>query len=390
MVAGLSVGPAGPARPSRRSRVAPVRTAAATIASTAIVAVLILLAAAPSAALAATGGSISGTVVDAGSGRPVGGLAVIMTTYTGDGGNVQTRTRTGSAGTFAFADLSTDPQTVYEVSATYQNGAYASDTFGVKAGEVHRVTLNVYPTTTSAAVVRLDSWTVWVDRAGASVAVQQDIDVTNSSKQGYIGQTRTSDGQNDVLTLPLAPGATGFQYVGFLGDSRSFVEGGTFHHTATLLPGQSSGTLRYQTATLSRLDLPVTLPTGSFELLVPTDVKVTAPGLTSGERLTDRGVSYQTYRGTDLRPGQIVRVGLTVTGGGGGSRTRIVLLIAGAALTLLLVATVVGYARRRAAVAGQARPSRNQAVSAGRAPVRRAPAGRSRAAGAAASSRARR
>ncbi len=322
----------------------------------ATIGVLVALFVITPAGLAAAAGnaSVHGTVTDGVRGTPLSGAEVTLTTFT-TAGQAPTKARTRNDGTYTFAGLASGQAQQYEVSISFDNGTYASESFTLGDGENRDVPLTVYPSTTAPDAVSLDSWVVWVDPGQAAVAVEQNVEVTNSAKTSYIGRNRTPDGQGEALSLPLAPGAGTFQYVGFLGSARSFVQSGTFYHTLAIPPGQSKGTLRYETRSLSTLNLPVTLPTRSFTLLVPVTVKVDAPGLSVGARRVDGSVTYQAYTAANLKVGDTLGIGLVIpTAAKTGKRSSTPMVVAGVLVVLILLGLLVMVRRQRAVGAASA------------------------------------
>ncbi len=254
--------------------------------------------------------SISGRVVNGTTGLAAGGLSLTLHAYR-QGKEVSTRPGTSAPdGSFRFDGLEASPGWSYRISTTYQEADYQTPELQPSPGGTSSVELTVYEATSSPENLRLNSWVVWVDRDPAGVAVQQDVEVENTGKTTFVGDEPVGEGKKAVLRLPLAEGARNFEYLGIFMECCAVQRAGTFVHTMPLTPGVNQGTVRYVTSSLNRLVFPVTLPTRTFTLLVPADVSVDAPSLKPAGRTQDRGVTYNTYAGQDLKPGTTLEVSL--------------------------------------------------------------------------------
>lgn len=308
----------------------------------------------PSAAAAAQDG-IAGTVLN-GSRKdaPVGGQRVELRTLDATGTELPAATaETGADGTFSF-DVP-DGAASYRVTATFDGTSFASPMLPIRAGQPATVTLKVYETTTDASAVRQTGWVVWVDREGGGFAVQQDVQWKNDGKEAYVGS-----GGADAVTIqvPVAPGATGLQFLGLFLDTPGAIRGESFVDTAPIPPGTSTATLRYSVASLDELTFPILFDTDSFQLFVPSDIEVGSTGLTTAGQTTDQGVTYQILAATDLKGGDRLQVGLTPSSSRGVS--PIALVLGGS----LLVALLGGIAMWRLTRARDRRPARARGRSA--------------------------
>jgi hypothetical protein len=235
------------------------------------------------------------------------------------------------------------------------------------------VTLEVYEPTSDASKVRQSSWVVWVDRQDSSVAVQQDVEWTNTGDHAYVGPTAGGP----VERLPLVAGATGFQFLDLFLDRPGTVQGSAFVDDAPLVPGTTKGTLWYQAPSADRLTFTMPLETKSFRLFVPADVTVDAAGLRAMGQTTDQRasstVAYSVYGADELAAGK--RIDIRLSGLRTEARSPIVVIAGGSVLVLALGAFVVwwlGRARRPRAVSLPARRSGSRVGKGAAAPRTRA------------------
>lgn len=356
----------------RRSLLAVLVSLAAAV----MVAIAFLLAAGRPA-FASSGSEISGKVVDATSGKVVGGLEVTLHAVR-DGSETGTdTTTTGSDGRFSFPDAGGEAGTSYVLSARYRGAEYQTEAIEVALGERAGVTLQVYEPTSSPEGITQTQWTVWVDQEGEGFAVQQDVEARNDGDRSYVGSEKV-EGGHVVWDLPLTAGASNFQYLGSFIRCCGAVRAGSFVHTAPIPPGTSIATLRYSTGSLEQLSFPAVFPTDAFTLLVPASLDVRASGLTEAGKTTDRGITYQIFDASGLAAGDSVEVTLTQKSGGGATKSTLTTAV-GLLAVLMGIAIAVFVRRARPAPRrGNARGAPAKAGSRRRAarqprPVRRGP-----------------
>jgi hypothetical protein len=338
------------------------------LAALAVAAIATVLLAQP--ALAKAGG-IEGKVVNGTAGGPVAGLEVTLT-VTDDSGQKTSTATTGRDGAFTFP-APAGGATSFSVSATYEGAEFATAELSADAARTP-VALEVFEPTTEPGDVSQTSWVAWVDREGTSVAVQQDVEWKNDGERAYVG---ASPG-GAVTQMPLAEGATNFQFLGLYLERPGRVQGPTFVDTTPLLPGTTQATLRYSTGALESLTFPVAMATDSFRLFVPADVTVESPALTAMGQTTDRGVAYAIYGASDLAAGDRIEVGLTGLSGASGTSPTVVILVGSLVVLALGIFVVWRIGRARGPRRGQL-VARRSASRVGRgSPRERRPAARER------------
>ncbi|MBI4728846.1 MAG: carboxypeptidase regulatory-like domain-containing protein [Acidobacteria bacterium] len=255
--------------------------------------------------LAATAqGSIVGRVLNGTRGGVVEGVSVTLTMTRGSvAAGASPVSRTGRDGRFAFERLETGPDWTYGLAVSFQDADYHATPVRLASGQRKTVDVTVYEATRSPGSIRVTDWTVWLDRE-RGVAVQHDLVLKNSAKTTFVGADLVEKGKRAVLRLPLAAGARELQYLGRFMQCCAIVRQDTLVHTAALPPGSSSGTVRYSTPSLARLDLPVAFPTDRISVLVPPGVSLASSSLQPAGQAQDRGLSYTVYSASNLTPGQ--------------------------------------------------------------------------------------
>lgn len=332
------------------------------------------------AALAASDGAITGTVVNGTTDEPVPDLEVTLHMLTQQAELGTATATTDADGAFSFAEPATGTEG-YQVTATFDGVEYQSPSVGYTAGQPATTTLNVYDTTSDPADVVQSSWVVWVDREGDGAAIQHTLEWSNGGDTAYIGDETAPDGSPIVTQIPLEPGAANPQFLGLYLDTPGQIRGSTYVNPAPLVPGTSTATLRYTVPELTALTLPVTFPTSSLQLFVPVGVTVTSDALSNAGQITQDGVDYQAFTATDLRAGATVEVTLEGVGGGDGN-SPLVLVIVGLVVAAAVIGGIVVWrmtrrtppkGARSAASAKSRKPTAAKNGQGSRAPQRTAP-----------------
>jgi len=301
-----------------------------------------VLASAPTALAQEEG--IAGELINGTTGEPVPDTEVTLRQF-GQQAEFEVRTTTTDrGGAFAFTDLEAGT-TAYQVSATFAGVLYRSPVAPLSPGDPAKVTLRVFETTTDPAGISQTSWVIWVDREGEGAAIQYDLEWSNTGDEAYAGDQTLPGGTPIVTRVPLAAGATDFQFLGAFLETPGEVNGSTFVHPQPLVPGLTQATLRYSVPSLPRLSIPITMTTQSFQLFVPSDADARVSGLTPAGETTDQGVTYQVFAGTDLLNGDTIEVSLT--GFTHGKSSSLTILLVGMAVLAAFSAIVMWRLLRR-------------------------------------------
>jgi len=313
------------------------------------------LAWAPAAIAAPSVPIVTGTVVNGTTGKPVPDLATTLHLFSDTAELGSMKATTDAKGAFSFADLATDAKG-YQVTAVYKDVLYRTQMAALTPGTPIDVSLKVYETTTDPANIVQGSWIVWIDREGSGFAVQHTIQWNNSGDMAYTGSPSPSGGAPIATQVPLAVGATNFQFLGTYIDTPGQVQGSMYVNPQPILPGTTEGTVRYTVGELTHITLPIDLPTASLELYVQTGVDAKANGLTPSGQLTESGKTYERYSASNLQAGDKIEVSISGDVGGKGSSKILIGVLGGLIVILaggLALWFFAGRSRRPRAATGR-------------------------------------
>ncbi len=292
-------------------------------------------------ALAQATDAITGKVVNGTKDGPVADVEVTLQLFSQQGDlGAQTDT-TDKAGRFAFGDLP-DGVAGYQVIASYEGADYHTVAQAYTPGQTREETVTVYEPTTDPGAVTLTDYVVWVDRIETGVAVQHDMNWSNSGNAAYVG-----DGDR-VVSVDLPPDAVNLQFLGTFLEVPGEVQGDTYVSNAPIVPGSTTATLRYEAPPLSEMTLPLAFETTSFQMFVPEDVEVGSQLLRFSGTITDQGLTYSVYAARDVAAGTEIQATLSQSEAGGSTNLAIWILLGAFALAAAIVLVVWLVSRRRA------------------------------------------
>jgi len=302
---------------------------------------------------------IAGTVRNATTAEPAGGVPVRIV-YFDDQGQVGTdRATTDAEG--AFSVVPPAAATGYQTVVEHDGAEFAGVATQLLDGQPSVTTIDVFDTTDEPKDVAVTDWVVWIDTDPESGkwAVQQDFGWTNAGDTAYIGAGGT-------VTVPMPTGAGNIQFLGTFLEQQGDVADGAYVSTAPIVPGDTSATIRYVDDALPALTLPVTFTVRSFSLYVPMGVQAQGTGLRLAGTQSDQGVSYQVYTADRMTPGDELRVVLSEAAAPEGEGDAIAYLLIGVAIVAAIAAAaffLLGRRRSREAPRGgpkKARPAQPQ------------------------------
>jgi hypothetical protein len=188
---------------------------------------------------------------------------------------------------------------------------------------------------------------VWVDVSGSTMAVQQDVELSNTGTSAYVGTAKvqgdTPGNKTAAVQLPIAKGAGSFAYLGQFEVCCSVMSPDMWAHTTPVVPGQTIATMRYEAPLTSTLEFPATLPATSFTLLVPSGMAVKAEGLTADGTRDSKGTTYDVYKAASGIPSGMA---MTVVIGSEAQSLSPWWIVAGALLALAAAVLIVWMVRR--------------------------------------------
>jgi mono/diheme cytochrome c family protein/5-hydroxyisourate hydrolase-like protein (transthyretin family) len=154
-------------------------------------------------------GTLTGQVINATTGNPIGDLELTLYTFEG---NTPLETLTAQAdaeGRYSFKQLPTDHTMIYVVEGRYQDVPYTSD-FGVFTPDSNETTLDlkVYETTTDPGQVELGRLNLLMSFSPEALRVIQLFILSNAGEKTYLGQ----EGESFAFTLPKEATNVTFQH----------------------------------------------------------------------------------------------------------------------------------------------------------------------------------
>lgn len=222
--------------------------------------------------------------------------------------------------TFVFRGLSTEPDVLYSVAATWEGAQYSSGVIGFPPGQdVITTTLTVAATTEEDPGIRAEQVHWFVDFEQGQVVVGELVSLTNPGDRAYIGEPLPDvEGKRSVVRWPLPPGAQDVAVEGGeLGDRFLLVDNALID-TLPLTPGVDTRRL------LFRYTLPIT--NGTIRLAHPTAIPirflnvfiadrgqtVQVPDfMVEGQRRNIGDVSFRSYMASNIPAGTEVTIVLT-------------------------------------------------------------------------------
>jgi hypothetical protein len=249
-----------------------------------------------------------------------------------------TRTTTTDAdGAFRFEGLPMgQPHLFYAVSVVYNGVAFSTWAVVDASSSLLSIPLTLYENTTDPAAVTVDVLHVVLRRDSGVLVVYQIYVFSNHSDRIYVSAVEADDGRRVSVNVPLPPNA---QDVIFDEDElgmRFVVVDGVIYDTEYVPPGQQSHivSLSYVLPIDTReIALPIAYATARVNVLAEQGIRVNAPILTAAAPQTIAGISYDTYTGQNLLPGETLPLHIRVPGEG--SDVALVILGVSAALAIL-------------------------------------------------------
>jgi hypothetical protein len=293
--------------------------------------------------------AIRGVVLLGVAHTPVAGARVTLHGAGTESDPVTASGTSDAAGKFEFDGLAGGPDWTYTVTTEHSGVTFSTEVIGIDVAGTATVTLDVFETTTAAAPITRKDWTVWLDITGATMAVEQDVTIVNSAGTAYRTPQPLAgapDKGNAAVLLPVAPGATNLQYVGWFEVCCDAIVGTTWAHTRPIPPGTTSGTMRYEAPTPASLFFLIDQPTTTFTVLAPQGTAVTSAQLTPAGTQTDKGTTYQVLRGGPLAAGSTVTLDL-----GSGSSVPWAAIVGAVGLLAVLSVALWWWRRSRPAIA---------------------------------------
>ena len=153
-------------------------------------------------------GVLNGQIINATANQAQGDLPVTLYAFENEASVITYTTQADSQGNYTFANLATDPATLYVIESYFDEVSYLTSpqSFAPDSSQT-TVDLSVYETTTSAEAVQLTRLNQLVSPQPDGLQVLQIFVLSNNGDKTYIGQ----NGQTFAFTLPAAATNVEFQ-----------------------------------------------------------------------------------------------------------------------------------------------------------------------------------
>ncbi|MFN8535328.1 MAG: carboxypeptidase-like regulatory domain-containing protein [Dehalococcoidia bacterium] len=320
-----------------------------------LIGLAILLSAAP-ALLAQGTGVVSGRVTNGSlAGAPAAGLTVTLMPVTAAGPGQRQTATSGPDGSFRFEGLATDASQYFVVWAELEGARFQQGPLQFDPGQnTLEVNVAVFATTDRDPGIRMERNIVVVlpDPAKRQLTVLTLADVENPSNVAYIG--REVGQQRQTLRFGLPAGSRSLQVIEGIQVNALVQTADGFADTLPVEPGQRSIVFQYLVDYESNgllFTLPVSYPTNEFSILLAEgDWSLTADGLQPGGLVEQGGRRFQSYRASNLAPGQEIRAviqGQGLTSQALSNQTAVSVAIGGGILVVTIAAIAIPLARRR-------------------------------------------
>lgn len=256
-------------------------------------------------------GRISGQVVNKTSDGPAPGVELTLTSYMGDRPTDDKTINSDDQGNFLFDNLAWDRS--YAITVNFKGAQYSTDKMVFLPNEDNKImNLPIFePTFEEDDISVVEShMIVQSDNGVLSVADLTLFD--NEGNKIYVGGKELEDGRKESLRFNTPKGAQNINFIHGVNPDDIVQTTYGFADTTSIMPGQKRVVYTYDLPSSSKtttFEQIIEYPTQSFLLLI-SDLERTAEveGLSGGESVQIQGESFLKWTGTDLKPGQEIRV----------------------------------------------------------------------------------
>jgi mono/diheme cytochrome c family protein len=286
-------------------------------------------------------GNISGVVTNSSGGDVPSGMAVTLHGFDQMQTAITQTTTLKNDGSFLFDNVPMLPGRVFLTTVEFDGSTYGSDIATVETDTTSLdLPIIVYETTKDTSSLSVDRLHLFFEFADPNtMRVIELYIISNNSDKTVIAPVQG----DPTITFKLPEGATNLEFQdGELGGRYVQTEGG-FGDTVAIRPGSGSYQVlfAFEMPYNKKLDLaqPLDMPTNAVVVLVPAgSINVKGDNLQDGGVRPVQGVDYQTYNGSALNAGDVLR--LSVTGSPAGSSSA---LTVGSKTNLLVGVGAFGF-----------------------------------------------
>ena len=273
----------------------------------------------PALAADAGNGIIEGHLINGTEGgSSVADQDITLKAYLGDAEVSSATTKTDAEGFFAFENLSTEPDYVYEIKVIYQQAEYFSEWLSFNMDETTKYAeMTVYDATDSDDVVITTMLHTVIYFGQDSLQVKEYYLLANDSDRTYIGSKEIAEGVRQTLNFPLPADASELQSTSGLMECCIYTSEEGFVDSMPLLPGMKEVAYSYEidrSSTSYTFSRKINYPTISYSFLVQgagIDVTVNSDQLSEEEPIEIEGTLFRLFSGSNFKAGDILYVELS-------------------------------------------------------------------------------
>ncbi|HVB96322.1 MAG TPA: hypothetical protein VNG11_01190 [Chloroflexota bacterium] len=274
-------------------------------------------------AVAASTGTLTGTVVDGTKGAQVpAGLSVnLIGVGQGHQFVVNQNAKIDSSGHFTFTGIPIDPSVTYVASTDYAGVTYTAPVVKPTSAGLPSVSLTIYEPTTSDAALKIDTvnWLLGaIDEQKEQVQVLAMFTIVNAGDRTYVGDHRGDPGSATpgilprTLRLPLPDGASGFQVMEGLDPGTLLPVENGYVDTAPMTPGTHpivyTFTMGYS-AGVAELHTALPYPASNVHFLAPdAGLQFRSDRLGDGGTTQIAGKNYRVLGASSLKANEVITV----------------------------------------------------------------------------------
>lgn len=261
-------------------------------------------------------GTITGTVVNQTTDQPVAGIEVTLSAFTSDGLTGEFSAVTDDSGGFEFTEVDTADGIVYAASVTYRGVLYGSGMIRFQGTTEQNAEIQVYEATSDRSVVRIDNRGLVLSELDPESGTATMLDIVSLAVEGNQTYVAGDTGRSVEFPLPRNAGRPsllpGFDF------GTAVIENSVLYASSALRPEGASATISYPvqyTGTGFSVDVQNAYPTGTFRILIPTDLADTSDSVAvSAAGFSDDGVAmvgereYHVWTAMDLRQDSTMRI----------------------------------------------------------------------------------
>lgn len=263
--------------------------------------------------LPARNGILTGQVINAATGQPVGNVEIALHAFQN---NTQLETISATAdesGNYRFENLLTDHSVMYVVEGLYQDVGYVSQEPGMFVPDSNETSVNleVYDTTTNGDAINITQMHYLLSFSPGAVNVLQILIVGNGGDKTFVG----ANGQTFPIALP--ENATNVNFQNDPNGDRFTQTDSGYADTEPIVPGEEALTIATMydipfNGDTATINLPLTADTNTVDVLMNQQgATLESPNVSFIDNRDFQGNSFAMFNGTGYRAGDTISLQLS-------------------------------------------------------------------------------